>query len=85
MTTERTLIRLYDGRWVWSDEELSGTVTESTGTPVPDLKINVHATANGINSEKELAAASVLSVENEIKAWEKAAAIVRRVAGKVKS
>jgi len=53
MTTERTLIRLYDGRWVWSDEELSGTVTESTATPVPDLKINVHATANGINGEKE--------------------------------
>lgn len=53
MTTERTLIRLHDGRWVWSDEELSGTVTESTATPVPDLKINVQATANGITSEKK--------------------------------
>lgn len=34
-------------------------------------------------TERELAAASVLAVENEIKAWEKAAAIVRRVAGEV--
>lgn len=27
MYKERTLIRLYDGRWVWSDEELQGYVT----------------------------------------------------------
>jgi hypothetical protein len=30
------------------------------------------------------AAASVLAVENEIEAWKKAAALVRRVAGEVK-
>lgn len=35
-------------------------------------------------TERELAAASVLAVENEIEAWDKAAAIVRRVAGEVK-
>ena len=35
-------------------------------------------------TEKELAAASVLAVENEIKAWEKAAAIVRRITVEVK-
>ena len=35
-------------------------------------------------TERELAAASVLAVENEIKAWKKASAIVRRVAGEVK-
>ena len=33
---------------------------------------------------RELAAASVLAVENEIDAWKKAAAIVRRVAVEVK-
>ena len=31
-----------------------------------------------------LPAASVLAVENEIEAWKKAAALVRRVAGEVK-
>ena len=35
-------------------------------------------------TERELAAASVLAVENEIEAWKKADAIVRRVAGEVK-
>ena len=35
-------------------------------------------------TERELAAASVLAVENETEAWEKAAAIVRRVAGEVR-
>ena len=34
-------------------------------------------------TERELAAASVLAVGNEIEAWKKAAAIVRRVAGEV--
>ncbi len=34
-------------------------------------------------TERELAAASVMAVENEIEAWKKAAAIVRRVAGEV--
>lgn len=53
MTTERTLINIYGDVWVWSDAEELSTVTESTATPVPDLKINVQATANDINSEKE--------------------------------
>ena len=34
-------------------------------------------------TERELAAASVMAVENEIEAWKHAAAIVRRVAGEV--
>lgn len=35
-------------------------------------------------TEMELAAASVLAVKNEIEAWERAAAIVRRIAVEVK-
>lgn len=35
-------------------------------------------------TERELAAASALAVSNEIEAWKKAAAIVRRVAEEVK-
>ena len=36
-------------------------------------------------TERELAAASVLAVENEIEAWKKASAIVRRVTGEMKN